>query len=63
MTMKNICYLKTGMSVYAAQYVGECGKRRGRNMVTIKRGLATCPECKEKLRKRKSPHLKRKEVP
>lgn len=50
--MKTICYLKKGMSVYAVQYVGECGRRRGKGKVTLKRGRVTCPGCKEKLRKR-----------
>jgi len=40
-----ICFLKKGMSIYAKQFMGQCGRRRGQSKVTIIRGFTTCPEC------------------
>ena len=42
---KTICYLKQGMSVYAATYKGECGRKRGGDYVTLRVERVTCPKC------------------
>lgn len=48
---KTICYLKEGMSICASHYIGQCGRRRGRHMVTIIKEFATCQNCKDILLK------------
>lgn len=50
--MKTVCYLKKGMSVYAAVYKGECGRKRGGDYVTLVKEKTTCPKCKEKIKGR-----------
>lgn len=44
---KTVCYLRTGVSVFAKTYYGECGRRRGSRFITIIRESVTCEKCKK----------------
>ena len=47
-TKRTVCMLKGGLSVYANDFRGECGRHRGGLYVSLWASKVTCPNCVKK---------------